>query len=90
MKKQSGFAVLEILLLVVVVAILGYTAVTFIGHQQAATDTTGSTAATVTVPAAPQINSTADLTAAESAVDQVNVDAGTADSSQLDSELANF
>jgi len=90
MKKQSGFAVLEVLLLVVVVAILGYTAVTYIGRQQASTDTTGSTAATATVPAAPQVSSTADLTTAENVVDQMDVDANSTDSSQLDSELANF
>ncbi|GEM_PF-2696148 len=86
MKKQSGFAVLEVLILVVVVAILGFTAVTYMGHQQAATDTS----ATASVVSAPQISSTADLTTAENVVDQMDVDANTTDNSQLDSELANF
>lgn len=91
MKKQSGFAVLELLLIVVVLGAIGFTAVTYYSHrQQAVTDTTGSVAATVTVPSAPQISTTADLTTAESTLDQLNVDASSTDSSQLDAELTNF
>lgn len=87
MKRQSGFAVLEVLLLVVVVGILGFTAVNYynrtagVGAQEAAT---------ATVPAAPQVSSTVDLTTAENTVDNMDVDASSTDEAQLDSELNNF
>ncbi len=90
MKKQSGFAALEIVLLVVVVAVIGFTVYTYMGNRRAATDTTTQEAATATVPAAPQVSSTTDLTVAENVVDQMDMDVSSADSAQLDSELTNF
>jgi Tfp pilus assembly protein PilV len=87
MKKQSGFAAIEIVLLLVVVAVLGFTAYSYLSRQ--ATNTSPESA-TATVPAAPRVSSTADLTAAENTVDQMDVDASSADSAQLDSELAQF
>lgn len=85
MKKQSGFAVLEIVLVLVVVAVLGFTAFTYFNNRQA-----GNEAATANVAAAPQITSTADLTTAETALDQLDIDANTLDSAQLDAELNSF
>ncbi len=93
MKKQSqsGFAVLELLFLLVAVGVLTFTAVNYFNHrQQATTDTTGSVAATATVPSAPQINIAADLTTAENFVDQMDIDTSSADNALLDSELSNF
>lgn len=90
MKKQSGFAALELVLLVVVLGALAYVGVSYYNHTRPVSDSTGSIAATASVPTAPKVNSTADLTTAENAVDAVDVDANSLDSSQLDSELANF
>jgi hypothetical protein len=87
MKKQSGFAALEIILVLVVVAVLGFTAYNYLGHRQASNS---GQAATAAVPTAPRVSSTADLTTAENTVDQMDIEASSADSAQLDSELANF
>lgn len=83
MKKQSGFAALEVLLAVVVVAVLGFTAFTYFNRQSAGD-------ATAKVPAAPQITATADLTTAETALDQLDIDASSLDSAELDTELKAF
>ena len=90
MKKQSGFATLEVVLLVVVVGVLAFTGVSYYNNTHPAADPSGSTIAKATVPTAPQVSTTADLTTAENAVDQMDIDASTVDSAQLDTELANF
>ena len=87
MKQQRGFAALEAILLVVVIAIVGFTAWTYYGNTRQSANVPSATA---DVPSAPQITTTNDLTAAEAALDQVDVDANASDSVLLDSELANF
>ena len=91
MKKQSGFASVELVVLVVVVAAIagvGYYVVknrnndvgqsnaTFISSVSSPNDSVA------TVPT-PNINSTADLSTALNALNQTNVGANSTDSSQL-------
>lgn len=87
MKKQQGFAALEVLLVLVVVAVLGFTAWTYYNHHQTAIAPESPTAQ---VQPSPQINSLADLTTAENVLNQIDIDANSSDSSQLDSQLSNF
>ena len=88
MKKQSGFAVLEVVLVAVVLLVVGVTVFSYVSRTSS--DDTGSTASTATVPAAPQVKSTADLDKASAALDSVNVDDNYKDSAQLDLEMTSF
>ena len=88
MKKQSGFAVLEVVLVAVVLLVIGVTVYSYVSRT--ASDDTGSTASTATVPAAPQVKSTADLDKASAALDSVDVDDNYKDSAQLDLEMTSF
>jgi len=95
MRKQAGFTFIELILVVAALALIGVVGVTaYNSHQnatqQASTNTPGPVATTANVPAAPQINSTSDLTTAENTLDQSDVDANTSDSSQLNSQLSSF
>lgn len=96
-KKSSGFSAVEIVLVVAVVALLGFIGWRFYAIQQANSDQ-GSSQTTTTqgaaaetggedVPAAPQINSTEDLNKAEQALDSTST---SSDGSELDSELNSF
>lgn len=82
MNKQSGFAAVEIVLVLVVVAVVGFTAFTVF--------TRNNEAAVANVPAAPQITAAADLTTAETTLDQLDIDANAVDSTELDTELNAF
>jgi cytoskeletal protein RodZ len=94
MRKQIGFAFLELVLVVVVVAAVGFTAVTAYNHhkaaEQPAVSTDTSQPAVASVGAAPQVTSAPDLNAAETALDQTDVDASSSDSSQLSSQSSGF
>jgi guanyl-specific ribonuclease Sa len=95
MRKQAGFTFIELILVVATVVLIGFVGVTaYNAHQnatqQASTNAPGSVATTASVPAAPQISSTSDLTAAENTLDKSDIDANTSDSSQLDSQLSSF
>ncbi|HEX7260134.1 MAG TPA: hypothetical protein VF272_04355 [Candidatus Saccharimonadia bacterium] len=95
LKNQSGFAILELALIVAVLAVVGYVAYDAYNAKQTATKTEAP--ATVKqsngvndVPAAPEVNSTEDLTAAEKTLDQIDPEANATDSAQLDSQLSAF
>jgi Tfp pilus assembly protein PilE len=90
MKKQSGFAVIELLLIVVALAVIGFTAVTYYNHTQMASNSANQPSPTASVPIAPQIHSTDNLSAADTMISQMDVNANSTDSAQLDTELSNF
>lgn len=95
-KNSSGFSAVEIVLVVAVVALLGFIGWRFytIQRDNAADGTSQSSTAPAqnstksnAVPAAPEIKSTQDLDTAEKTLDGTNTDS---DSSQLDSETSGF
>lgn len=97
MKKQSGFAVVELVVVLVLVAAVvgvGY----FVWHEQnkknpVATTTTSSTgyqSPATSVPAAPQVTKASDLNSAMQALNQTDVTAGNTDSNQLSTQAAAF
>lgn len=83
---NTGFSIIEMVVVVAVVSLIGFLGYTFYSKQQTKV---ASTTPVATVPAAPEINSAADLTTAEKALDST-ANANSHDSAQLDSELANF
>lgn len=83
---NTGFSIVELAVVVVVVSLIGFLGYTFYAKQQTKV---ASTTPVATVPAAPEINTAADLTTAEKALDST-AGANSSDSAQLDSELANF
>ena len=88
--SKSGFSIIELVIIVAVVGLGGFLGYTYFANQKAqVVDTASTQARTADVPAAPVVNTTADLTTAEKALDGITV-GSTSDSSQLDSELANF
>lgn len=91
-RRQSGFATLELILVAVVVALIGYVGFKYYQQRQKPAPTAATTPAAITAatPTAPQINSTSDLDKASAALDQTNVDASSSDSSQLSSQTSNF
>lgn len=96
MKKQTGFALVELLVVVVLIGAIagvGY----FVWHEHnrkspVATTSTSSTyqSPSTSVPTAPQINNASDLNSAMQALNQTDITAGNTDSSQLDTEAAAF
>lgn len=85
--SKSGFSIIELVIIVAVVGLGGFLGYTYYTNQQ--TKVADTAARTADVPAAPVVNTTADLTTAEKALDGITV-GSTSDSSQLDAELANF
>lgn len=97
MKKQSGFAGLELLVVVVIivaVAFVGY--YVWHGHNIQTTPvvpvaTNSSVASSSTaVPSAPQITTASDLNKALQALNDTHVSSNTADSSQLATQAQGF
>lgn len=98
MKKQSGFAVVELVVVVVVIAAIvgvGY----FVWHEHnrkapvaTATSTSSSSyqSPTTTVPVAPKVNKASDLNSAMQALNQAHLSASNTDSSQLSSQASTF
>lgn len=96
MKKQSGFAIVELVVAVVIVAAVagvGY----FVWHEHnkktpVVSTTTSSSyqSPTTSAPAAPQVNNASDLNSAMQALNQTNVTAGNTDSSQLSTQASAF
>ena len=98
MKKQSGFASVELVVLVVIVAAIagvGYYVVKNHNNQPAQSNanfissvsTPNNSVATLPMP---QINSTTDLSNALNVLDQTNVGANSTDSSQLTTQSTGF
>ena len=93
--SQLGFSIVEVALVVVVIAIVGFVGYMFYTNQinKPASDnnqTTDQSTAVNDVKSAPTITTTADLDAAQAALDQTDPDGTSSDTSQLDAELANF
>lgn len=95
--NRSGFSILEVAIIVVVIAIIGLLAYTF--YNRRASDaalngnnrTNSQSAVATDVETAPAINDTASLDAAETVLDQTNPGgSNNADASQLDAELSTF
>ena len=99
MKKpsQAGFAVVELVIVLVIVAAIagvGY----YVWHSHQATPnttatTTGSSSyqsPTTTVPPAPQVNTASDLKSAMTALNQTSVSSSNTDSSQLSTQTSGF
>ena len=88
--SKLGFSIIELVIVVAVVGLGGFLGYTYFAKQKAqVADTASSQARTADVPAAPAVNTAADLTTAEKALDSITV-GSTSDSSQLDAELVNF
>lgn len=89
MKKQSGFATVELVLLAVIVAAIAGVGYYVIKNHNTGQSTAAfinaetSTSAPVTTPPVPQVNTTADLTTAFNTLSQTSIGANSNDSSQL-------
>lgn len=92
-KPQAGFTAIELVLVVVVLGLIGFTTVkAYDAHNVASKDQapTVQSAKLEAVPAAPVITTDADLSTAASTLDSMNVDENSSDSSELDADLASF
>jgi prepilin-type N-terminal cleavage/methylation domain-containing protein len=94
--KQSGFSVVELLIVVAVVAVLGFAGYSVYSRQQKADNSVASQASSQSdkaddVASAPNVSSTSDLDKAAATLDQTDPGgSNNSDASQLDSQLANF
>jgi prepilin-type N-terminal cleavage/methylation domain-containing protein len=88
--SQAGFSVVELIIVLVVVGLLGFTSYS-VNKQHSDKTAKKNTAASQssTTSSVPTINSTSDLDKAEAALDQTDIDSSN-DSSQLDSQLQAF
>jgi len=91
-RNQSGFTLVEIAIVIVVVGIIAFLGYTFYNNQiqKSASDESSQSAVAEDVDSAPEINSTEDLDAAEEVLDGTDPSGNSSDSSQLDAELAEF
>ncbi len=95
-KNQSGFSLLEVLIIIVVLALVGFVGYTVINRSNDKGETTPTSqnsnqqsATADDVAEAPTVTSTNDLSKAESTLDGMDVDSQS-DTAQLDAELAAF
>jgi Tfp pilus assembly protein PilV len=88
--KQAGFTLVETGALVLFLAVIGLAGYLVAARHNNATKPLSASqqAKTATVPTAPAVQNTSDLTKAQQTLDQTNVDAASNDSSQLDSQLS--
>ena len=85
--RQTGFTFIELTLVVVFVAVLGFVVVTAVKTR----DNVASQATTQsTVAPAPQVTSKADLVTAEKSLDTAAIDDNSLDADSLDKDLAAF
>lgn len=98
MKKQSGFASIELVLMVVIVAAIGGVGYFVIkNHNNASGQTSANFISSESTPnmsvatlPMPQVNTTSDLSNALNVLDQTNVGANSTDSSQLTTQSTGF
>jgi Flp pilus assembly pilin Flp len=95
-RSQSGFAAVELVILVVLVAAIIATGV-FVWHEHNRSSNTSTTTASsaytsppVSTPPAPQINNASDLKSALTALNQTSVSSSNVDSNQLSTYSSNF
>lgn len=94
MRKQSGFAAIELVLVLVIVAAIGgigyYATHKHSQANQQSVATSASQPAPVSTPVAPQITTASDLNTAMQALNQTQVGANNTDSSQLNTQVSGF
>ena len=94
--NQSGFSIVEIVIVIIALATVGLLGYTFYNNQvgkPASSDQANSSqsASANDVKTAPEITSTAGLDQAAATLDQTDLSGGSNDdTSQLDAELTNF
>jgi len=95
-RKQAGFTVVEALIIIFIVGALLGVGIWVVKNQSDNKEKTTDTSQTnqgdesTEAPSAPTVENNADLTEAEKALDDSNLDAGTSDNSQLDSQTSDF
>lgn len=89
--NQSGFSIVEILIVVVVLGLIGLISYNFYTKQSdtTANSTTSQSATAEDVPAAPEVTSTSDLDIASTMLDEADT-SSSSDSAELDSQLQSF
>lgn len=96
MKKQSGFAGLELIVVVVVVAAIAFVGYYVIHGNNVANKVTPAVASSVsttppvTTPPAPKITTASDLNSALQALNGTSVSSNNTDSSQLTTQSQSF
>ncbi len=85
LKQSDGFAVVEVVILIVVVALIGFVAVRTYNQRAASTTTTPSPTASKS-----DIKSDADIKTAETQLTDEDLDTVTKEETSLDGEAANF
>jgi hypothetical protein len=86
--RQAGFTAVEGIVIVVIVAALAFVGYWVMSRQPDSTkDVDTSASEDVEAPA---VDNTDDLDTAEQALDESDLDEGTTDNAELDSEAANF
>jgi predicted negative regulator of RcsB-dependent stress response len=91
---QRAFSTAEALIVIVILAVVSL--VGFFVYDRARQNDTAKTptaaeqAAGTNTPASPEVTETSDLDSAQQALDGTNLDAGTTDLKQLDTELSAF
>lgn len=97
--NQTGFSAVELVIVFVVLAVLGFVGYTVYSRQQDKKTTTNNTSQQTNdepaiandVPSAPEVNSASDLDKAASTLDQTDLNTSNdADVSKLDGELSAF
>jgi len=93
--RQAGFTVIEAVIVIVIVGALLAVGVWVVKNQSDNKDKSSNTSQTseetsADVPEAPAVEDTEDLDAAQKALDESDLDAGTTDNSQLDSQTSGF
>lgn len=93
--RKTGFSVIELLIIIVVVAViglLGYVAYTTFQNKdaQSSEQAREQSSTASDVKTAPAIESSSDLTDAETILDQTDPDASIDDVQQLDNDAATF
>jgi flagellar basal body-associated protein FliL len=96
--RQQGFSAVEAIVILGVIVVLagaGYGYMKMHNNHGTPASSTNTSAVSVqvspvTVPVAPQVNSNSDLNTALNTLNQTNLDAGSSDSSQLNSQSGNF
>lgn len=91
-ERQRGFSAVEVVIALVVVAAIGATGYLAYGRMKDAskTPTASEQVQKSSAPAAPAVSNANDLDKASKALDDTNVDASSADSAALDTELKNL
>jgi predicted negative regulator of RcsB-dependent stress response len=89
MNRQRGFSAVEAIIIVSVVvalALVGW----WVYDRAQKDDATENTDTSQQDSSVPEVNNATDLDSAEQSLDNADVDAGTADESELDNELNSF